>query len=527
MISTTKITSRISLGSAIAAVLAASIPVSLPAPAMAQPPAVRPSNTITLSAGTGRMVRLDAPISDIFVANEAIADVQVRSANQIFIFGKGPGETTVFATDRAGRTVYSANVSVGTNIGSVDELLDLAMPDAQIQARTVSGMVLLTGTVSSPADVEEANRLVQAFVGQGTQVISRLKTATPLQVMLQVRIAEVNRSTARDIGVNLLSRDLTGGFNLGIFRGRSPGSITDITSPTLVDPNGLPTVVGTNITRNAPSSGTSFSPFGHLLGLDILGALDLAENNGLVTTLAEPNLTAVSGETASFLAGGEFPIITSSNNGTSVEYKSYGVSLAFTPTVLEGGRISMRVRPEVSQLTSQGAIRLNNIEIPALTTRRTETTVELGSGQSFMIGGLLQNGGNNSVERTPFLGNLPILGALFRSKSYRRNETELVIVVTPYLVRPVNAQDIVLPTDGYRGTSPGEQVLLDKDENGRDGARARRPGPVMVGPEGSPGVGVIGSAPARPPVPAPARRQEPQQTATRQEQGSATPGFSF
>jgi pilus assembly protein CpaC len=455
MMSTTKITSRISLGTAIAAVLATSIPV-LPAPAMAQPPAVRPSNTITLSAGTGRMVRLDAPISDIFVANEAIADVQVRSANQIFIFGKGPGETTVFATDRAGRTVYSANVSVGTNIGSIDELLSLAMPDAQIQARTVSGMVLLTGTVSSPADVEEANRLVQAFVGQGTQVISRLKTATPLQVMLQVKIAEVNRSTARDIGVNLLSRDLTGGFNLGIFQGRSPGSISNITSPTLVDPNGLPTVVGTNITRTAPSAGSSLSAFlPGFFGMDILGALDLAENNGLVTTLAEPNLTAVSGETASFLAGGEFPIVTSSNNGTSVEYKSYGVSLAFTPTVLEGGRISMRVRPEVSQLTSQGAIRINNIEIPALTTRRTETTVELGSGQSFMIGGLLQNGGNNSVERTPFLGNLPILGALFRSKSYRRNETELVIVVTPYLVRPVNAQDIVLPTDGYRGTSPG------------------------------------------------------------------------
>jgi pilus assembly protein CpaC len=526
MISTTKITSRISLGTAIAAVLAASIPV-LPAPAAAQPPAVRPSNTITLSAGTGRMVRLDAPISDIFVANEAIADVQVRSANQIFIFGKGPGETTVFATDRAGRTVYSANVSVGTNIGSIGELLSLAMPDAQIQARTVSGMVLLTGTVSSPADVEEANRLVQAFVGQGTQVISRLKTAVPLQVMLQVKIAEVNRTTARDIGVNLLSRDLTGGFNLGIFQGRSPGSISNITSPTLVDPNGLPTVVGTNITRTAPSSGSSLSGFGHLLGLDILGALDLAENNGLVTTLAEPNLTAVSGETASFLAGGEFPIVTSSNNGTSVEYKSYGVSLAFTPTVLEGGRISMRVRPEVSQLTSQGAIRLNNIEIPALTTRRTETTVELGSGQSFMIGGLLQNGGNNSVERTPFLGNLPILGALFRSKSYRRNETELVIVVTPYLVRPVNAQDIVLPTDGYRGTSPGTQVLLDQDENGRDGARARRPGPVMAEPQSAPGVGTIGSAPARPPVPAPARRQEPQQTATRQEQGSASPGFSF
>jgi pilus assembly protein CpaC len=523
MISTTKITSRISLGSAIAAVLATSIPASLPAPAAAQPAAVRPSNSITLSAGTGRMVRLDSPISDIFVANEAIADVQVRSANQIFIFGKGPGETTVFATDRAGRTVYSANVSVGTNIGSVDELLNLAMPDAQIQARTVSGMVLLTGTVSSPADVEEANRLVQAFVGTGTQVISRLKTATPLQVMLQVKIAEVNRSTARDIGFNLLSADFTSGFKFGIGQGRSfspqfsPGG-----------PLGTATSGPTGSTVVTPADvGTSLFGAGKLFGLDLLGALDLAETNGLVTTLAEPNLTAVSGETASFLAGGEFPIVTSSNNGTTVEYKSYGVSLAFTPTVLEGGRISMRVRPEVSQLTSQGAVRLNNVEIPALTTRRTETTVELGSGQSFMIGGLLQNSGNNSVDRAPFLGNLPILGALFRSKSYRRNETELVIVVTPYLVRPVNAQDIVLPTDGFRGTSPARQALLDQDENGRDRAGARRPGPVMAEPQAAPGVGTIGSAPARPPAPVPADRREPKQAAVRPEQASASPGFSF
>jgi pilus assembly protein CpaC len=257
-----------------------------------------------------------------------------------------------------------------------------------------------------------------------------------------------------------------------------------------------------------------------------LGALDLAETNGLVTTLAEPNLTALSGETASFLAGGEFPIVTSSNNGTSVEYKSYGVSLAFTPTVLEGGRISMRVRPEVSQLTSQGAVRVGGIEIPALTTRRTETTVELGSGQSFMISGLLQNGGNNSVDRTPFLGSLPILGALFRSKSFRRNETELVVVVTPYLVRPVNAGEIALPTDGFRLTNPGRQVLLDQDERGRDGAR--RPGPTVAQPQGAtPGIGGLSSAPARPaPAPAAQRRQ----AATRPEQATASaaaPGFSF
>lgn len=522
MISTTNALHRLSLGTAIAATLAASVVAVLPAQALAQPAAVRPSSTITLSVGTGRMVRLDSPISDIFVANEAVADIQVRSANQIYVFGKGPGETTVFATDRAGRTVFSANVSVGTNIGSIDELLNAAMPDAQIQARTISGMVLLTGTVAAPADVEEASRLVQSFVGTTTPVISRLKTATPLQVMLQVKIAEVNRSTARNIGVNLASADLTNGFKFGIGQGRdfypqyTPGG-----------PLGTGTTGSTGGTVVTPADiGTSLFGAGKLFGLNILSALDLAETNGLVTTLAEPNLTALSGETASFLAGGEFPIVTSSNNGTSVEYKSYGVSLAFTPTVLAGGRISMRVRPEVSQLTSQGAVRLNNVEIPALTTRRTETTVELGSGQSFMISGLLQNGGNNSVDRAPFLGSLPILGALFRSKGFRRNETELVVVVTPYLVRPVTAGEIALPTDGFRTTSPGRQFLMDQDEAGRSGGR--RPGPTVATPPGAaPGIGTVGRAPANPAVPAPAR----QQTATRTEQAptapSAAPGFSF
>jgi pilus assembly protein CpaC len=523
MISTTKLMSRLSLGTAIAATLAASVATTLPTTAAAQPAAVRPTNNVTLSVGTGRMIRLDSPISDIFVANDAVADVQVRSANQIYIFGKGPGETTVFATDRAGRTVYSANVSVGTNIGSIDELLEAAMPDAQIQARTISGMVLLTGTVAAPADVEEASRLVQSFVGTTTPVISRLKTATPLQVMLQVKIAEVNRTTARNIGVNLLSRDTSGGFLFGLTQGRAAGTITDRVSGTLIDPlTGNPQVLGTDFKFNPPGTGSSLGLAGHLLGLDILGALDLAETNGLVTTLAEPNLTALSGETASFLAGGEFPIVTSSNNGTTVEYKAYGVSLAFTPTVLAGGRISMRVRPEVSQLTAEGAIRLNNISIPALTTRRTETTVELGSGQSFMISGLLQNGGNNSVDRTPFLGSLPILGALFRSKSFRRNETELVVVVTPYLVRPVTAGEIALPTDGFRLTNPGRQLLLDQDERGRDGAR--RPGPTVATPPGAaPGIGGVSSAPVRQPAPA-ARRQ---QAAIRNEQASAAPGFSF
>src|SRR5206468_2711605 len=235
------------------------------------------------------------------------------------------------------------------------------------------------------------------------------------------------------MGVNLLSRDSSGGFSFGIGRG-NPGTFNSSGGGTF----------------NIGTTGTTLGAVGHILGLNLLGTLDIAAQDGLATILAEPNLTALSGETASFLAGGEFPIpISQGNNAVSVEYKSYGVGLAFTPVVLADGRISMRVRPEVSQLSDAGAVTLGGYRVPALLTRRAETTVELGSGQSFMIAGLLQNTTNNSVDKTPLLGDLPILGALFRSTKFQRQETELVIVVTPYLVRPVSTQ-LALPTDGMR-----------------------------------------------------------------------------
>ena len=472
------------------ATLAGAIALGLAAAAIATPAAAAfrrggPTNDVTLSVGAGRMVRLNGAMTDLFVANDSIADVQVRSPNQIYIFGRAAGNTTVYATDRAGSVVFSANVRVGQNLGSVDQLLDIAMPEADIQATTLNNMVLLTGSVASPADAEEAERLVQAFVGEGTQVVSRLRTATPQQVMLQVRIVEVNRSFTRSVGVNLLSRDATSGFLFGIGQGNSPGSITDIISPTLVDPaTGLPRVVGTsfNPTRVA-GPGTTLNLAGRLLGLDLLSAIDLAENNGMATTLAQPSLTALSGETASFLAGGEFPIpISQSLGSVTIEYKQYGVGLAFTPIVLENGRISLRVRPEVSELSTEGSVRFNGFVVPALTTRRAETTVELGSGQSFMIGGLLRNVNNSTIDRAPGLGSLPIIGALFRSTSFRRAETELVIIVTPYLVQPVNANQIALPTDGYRSANDGERILLGQEHSGRSGETRPEPqaGPPRV-----------------------------------------------
>jgi pilus assembly protein CpaC len=520
---------RAALGTALAAALAAGLASAVPAPALAQPSAVKPTNNVVISVGTGRMVRLGAPMTDLFIANDSIADVQVRSANQIYVFGKSAGETTVFATDKAGRTVWSANVRVGTNIGSLDEFLDVTMPDAQINAQPVNGMVLLTGTVATPADVEEASRLVQSYVGEGTQVISRLKTATPLTVMLQVKVAEVSRSLLRNIGTNILTRDNSGGFLFGLMRGNA-GTIKDVVKP-VFDSNGFPIInpqTGAQLTQNATEyafqqgGGTTLGAAGRLLGLDVLSSLNLQENDNRVRMLAEPNLTALSGETASFLAGGEFPIpIAQGINGTSVEFKQYGVSLAFTPFVLEGGRISMRVRPEVSEITTVGSVQMNGYTIPGLTTRRVETTVELGSGQSFMIGGLLKNNSNNNIDKAPGLGSLPILGSLFRSNNFRRDETELVIVVTPYLVRPVNAGQIALPTDGSSLPNTAERVFLGTAEAGVTGAR--RPGPTMAQPQASaPGMASVppaGAPVAQAPAPRPAPRE--------QQSAAAAPGFSF
>ena len=436
--------------------------VAAAAPAAAQSVASTPSETLNLSQGTGTLVRLSGPMTDVFISNDSVADVQVRSASQLYIFGKGRGETTVYATGKGGRVVYSANVRVGHNISSVGEMLNLAMPEANISATPMNNLVLLTGTVSAPEDVEEAQRLVQAYVGEGTQVVSRLRSATPLQVTLKVKIAEVSRTLLKSIGVNLLAE--SGG--IGIMQGQG----------IFLPPPGEVSETGPQVLRNVIGS-TLFGQ-GKLFGIDVLSSLDLAETDGLVTTLAEPNLTALSGETASFLAGGEFPIPVSQSLGSvAIEYKQYGVSLAFTPIVLADGRISMRVRPEVSELSAEGSIRLNGFDVPALTTRRAETTVELGSGQSFMLAGLLRNTNTNNIDKAPFLGDLPLLGALVRSTSFRRQESELVIIVTPYLVRPVSGR-MALPTDGYRAPTDAERIFLGQNYKGVSGPAATAPAPA-------------------------------------------------
>ena len=473
---------------------------------------VRPSQDIVLSIGRGELINVPGAMADVFVANSEIADVQLKSQRALYVFGVGGGETTIYASNSRGDIIWSANVRVGSNIGSIDQMLALAMPEAKIAVATMgNNTVLLTGTVAAPEDAAEAQNLVEAFVGENTNVISRLRMATPLQVNLQVRIAEVSRNVVRSLGVNLASFDGTDGFQFGVGKGSGDFSF----SP------------GINLAKNSLGTagvGTTLGFAGQLLGLDLGAAIDLAETHNLAVTLSQPNLTALSGETAEFLAGGEFPIPLSQGFGsTSVEYKNYGVSLSYTPTVLANGRISLRVRPEVSELTSQGSVTLNGFRVPGLITRRTETTIELGSGQSMMIAGLLSNSSQNAIEKAPGLGDVPILGNLFRSTNFQRGETELVIVVTPYLVKPMNASDVRLPTDGYLKPTEGQRLLQYRDSDGVTGGD--RPGPAAVP-----------AAPANPAIsrnvvtdtegaePALAQSYDPR---NREKSASAKPGFSF
>ena len=512
-----------SLAVALVATTASITPVAAPAQTVGSGPVLQ------LNTGRGRLVTLKTPMSDVFVADDKIADVQVRSPTQLYVFGKAAGETTISVTNKAGAVVYSTTVRVGNNFDSIQQMLSLAMPDAHIVATPMNGLVLLTGTVKAPEDGAEATRLVQAYVGDTTKVLSRLGTATPLQVNLQVRIAEVSRSFVKNIGVNLQSFDKSGGINFGVAQGR--GAATQYTPGGPLFTGGTTASTGTSLLTGLANA-TTIGAAGRVLGLDFIGALDLGERDGQVSTLANPNITVISGETGSFLAGGEIPIPISQGLGAvSVEYKQYGVSLSYTPTVLADGRISMRVRPEVSQLSSDGAVTINGTTIPALSTRRVETTVELGSGQSMMIGGLLQNSHNNSISKAPGIGDVPVLGALFRSNAFQRNETELVVVITPYLVKPVNANDIVLPTDGIKAPTDLGRVFMGELGNGTTGGD--RPKPTLAPhTDAQPTFGAATPAPIVPSAPTPQRREEPVSALPAPvkpaKQGSdAAPGFSI
>ena len=430
---------------------------------------------LTLSVGGGRVVTLAQPATSLFAADPKVAEVRPASPTSLFIFGIAPGHTTIAALGAGGAPVAQIDLTVRPSSfgsGQVAGLVrgGLHFPGIDIQA--TPGGYTVTGHARTPGDAERVLGTLRPFLSPGQAIDNRLTVDTPLTVNLQVRVVEVARSVTRQLGINwgsafndgTLLNSAASVATGGLF-GAGAGVLSGATSTaTGFAANGLITnrlIDATNI----PDS-FSFGTAGRNGSLKAV--VDALAEDQLATILAEPNLTAQSGETASFLAGGEYPIpIAQQNNTISVEYKQYGISLAFVPTVISADRISLKVRPEVSQLTTQGAVAISNgsltLSIPALTVRRAETTVELGSGQSFAIAGMLLDSSTQNARGLPFLGELPILGPLFRSTAYQRGQTELVIIVTPYLVRPVSDPTrLVVPSKGVVLSNDLDRILYDR-----------------------------------------------------------------
>jgi pilus assembly protein CpaC len=426
---------------------------------------------IEIELNNGSLVRLDRAAATVFVANPDIADIQVKSPTLIYVFAKKVGETTLFAVDDKERVLLDAPVMVTHDLVRLNGALKNLLPDSNVTASSVDGAVVLSGAVDNPVEAEDARRLSARFIGKDDEIINRVAVLGSNQVNLRVRVAEVSRDALKQFGFNWESA-----FSIGSF-------VTSLG-------------VGNAVIGAAGALLRNPDPAVHNLGLqynqgnvNLNAVIDALANEGLVSILAEPNLTAVSGETANFLAGGEFPVPvpqsgTSDKVGITVEFKQFGVSLGFTPTVMKNNLISLKVVPEVSQLTDAGSVEIEGFRIPALTTRRAETTIELGSGQSFAIAGLFQNETTHNISKFPGLGDLPILGALFRSTKFQRQETELVIVVTPYIVRPVSGQQLAMPTDGLVAPNDYERIL--NGESYKPQLQQGKPAPL--GPGAQPGL---------------------------------------
>lgn len=384
-----------------------------------------------VALGTGRLLPLPSPVATLFVADPKIADVEARSPTLLYVYGKAVGDTSLIAVDRQNRTVASLRLTVAHDRQPMMNALSAAIPDGRFRLLPVADGMLLAGEVGTPAEAADAVEIVaRSLPGGAAKLMNRLSVRAAAQINLRVRIAEVSRDIVRQLGVNWQAIGTFGSGVAGIFTGRPL-----IEAGTLLRAENIDTILG------GVRNGT----------VDINVALDALDRRGMARILAEPNLTALSGEPASFLAGGEYPIpVPQGNNVVTIEYKRFGVSLDFVATLIDGGRINLAVRPEVSQLSSNGSIRINGFTIPALTTRRAETTVDLGAGQSFAIAGLLQSREQKALRKFPGLGDLPVIGELFRSREFERNETELVIIVTPWIVAPVHGGKLSVPGEEER-----------------------------------------------------------------------------
>lgn len=402
-----------------------------------------------------QVVRADRPYAKALIGNPDIADIVPISDTSVYVLGKKTGTTSLTLYDRTNTLIAVVDIVVGPDVTTLKRQLAQLLPADEISATMSNDSVVLQGMVRNAVDADRAVQIADTFAPG--KVVNLLSLGSAQQVMLDVRFAEVKRSALAQLGLNWSVLGDTGKLQGNIGDGTSTHSFTD---PTTGE------VLGSQILRgNVAGSFGIISRTFRAFGANFNVQLDALENKGAITTLAEPTLIALSGETASFLAGGEFPIPVSQGNGSNgggtaitVEFKPFGVSLAFTPTVLADGVINLVVEPEVSSIDPSASVVINGLSIPGLQTRRAKTTLEIRDGESFAMAGLIRKDFQDTVRQVPLLGSIPIIGALFRSTGFQHQENELVIIVTPHLVRPVPDGAMKLPTD--RVGPPNEADLL-------------------------------------------------------------------
>ena len=408
------------------------------------------SATQSLALPQGRSAVIDLPVDarDVLVSNPQVAQAVLRTPRRIFVMGMKSGVTDAAFFDAAGRRILSLTIRVDANTQAVADTINRLMPGARVKADAMNDSVILTGVVASAADADMAVQVAKAAVSNPQQVINMLTIAGKDQVMLKVRVIEVDRTIIKQLGVN---------WQAVINQGGNAAFVASTVSTFGVNGALLGGAEAAGIFKN--KSGTN----------SLTANLQAFERVGLVRTLAEPNLTAVSGEAARFLVGGEFPVPSSeaTNGQVTVEFKQFGVGLGFTPVVLSGGRISLKLNTEVSEISNQGAFSIAaggnaSIVIPSLTVRRAETTVELPSGGALMIAGLLQDKSSQNLDSLPGIRNVPILGQLFGSRDFQSGQTELAVIVTPYLVNATSPADLQTPADGLEIANDSDTILLGR-----------------------------------------------------------------
>jgi pilus assembly protein CpaC len=409
------------------------------------------ASTQLLALPIGRSAVIDLPVDarDVLVTNPLIAEAVLRTPRRIYVLGLKSGVTDAMFFDGAGRRLLSLTIRVDQNTSALADTINRILPGSQVKVESINDSVILTGTVTSAADADKAVQIATATVTKPSQVLNMLSIAGEEQVMLKVRIVEMQRSVIKQLGVDW---------------------------HTLINQAGstqfLLNTAATYGINGALLGGVSASGSYNTANNQVTGNLQAFEREGLVRTLAEPNLTAVSGEPAKFLVGGEFPVPVAQDvtGQITVAFKDYGVGLGFTPIVLSGGRIQLKMTTEVSELSQLGEFSASSgassttpqLVIPGLNVRRANTTVEMPSGGSLMIAGLLENTSSQDLDALPGIKDLPILGALFRSRDYQSGDTELVVIVTPYLVDPVNAGQLQTPADGLETANDRDTILLGR-----------------------------------------------------------------